>query len=36
VEVQPLIHARYPLREALAAMQHAQKPGVLKVLLEIG
>jgi threonine dehydrogenase-like Zn-dependent dehydrogenase len=36
VEVTSLIHARYPLREAAAALAHAQRPGVLKVLLEIG
>jgi threonine dehydrogenase-like Zn-dependent dehydrogenase len=36
VDVEPLIHARYPLAEALAAFEHAQRPGVLKVLLEIG
>lgn len=36
VAVRPLIHARYPLAEAVAAMAHAQKPGVLKVLLEMG
>jgi threonine dehydrogenase-like Zn-dependent dehydrogenase len=35
VEVGSLIHARYPLAEALAAMEHAQRPGVLKVLLEV-
>jgi threonine dehydrogenase-like Zn-dependent dehydrogenase len=35
VDVRPLIHARYPLAEALAAMDHAQRPGVLKVLLEM-
>ncbi len=35
VAVQPLIHARYPLGEAPAAFAHAQRPGVLKVLLEI-
>lgn len=36
IEVQPLIHARYPLDEGLAAFEKAQSPGVLKVLLEIG
>ncbi len=35
VDVDPLVHARYPLRDALAAFEHAQRPGVLKVLLEI-
>ena len=36
VAVEPLIHARYPLGEALTAFEHAQRPGVLKVLLDIG
>jgi threonine dehydrogenase-like Zn-dependent dehydrogenase len=31
----PMIHARYPLRQALDAFAHAQKPGVLKVLIEM-
>lgn len=35
VEVEPLIHARYPLAEGLAAFEHAARPGVLKVLLEM-
>lgn len=35
VDVQPLIQARYPLSEGLAAFNHAQQRGVLKVLLEI-
>ena len=35
VDVDPLVHARYPLRDAVAAFEHAQRPGVLKVLLEI-
>jgi threonine dehydrogenase-like Zn-dependent dehydrogenase len=35
VDVQSLIYARYPLTDALAAMEHAQRPGVLKVLLEM-
>ena len=34
VDVEPLIHARYPLADALSAFDHAQRPGVLKVLLE--
>ena len=34
VDVTPLVHARYALRDGLAAMAHAQQPGVLKVLLE--
>jgi threonine dehydrogenase-like Zn-dependent dehydrogenase len=29
-----LIHARYPLRDAIAAFDHAQRPGVLKVLVD--
>jgi threonine dehydrogenase-like Zn-dependent dehydrogenase len=36
IDVRSLIHARYPLREGLAAMEHARQPGVLKVLLEVG
>lgn len=35
INVQPLIQARYPLKEAIAAFQHAQTRGVLKVLLDI-
>lgn len=35
VDVRALIHARFPLREAVAAMAHAQQPGALKVLLEM-
>lgn len=35
VEVLPLIHARYPLRQADRAFEHAARKGVLKVLLEI-
>jgi threonine dehydrogenase-like Zn-dependent dehydrogenase len=35
VSVEPLIHARYPLERAVAAFEHAQRPGVLKVLVEI-
>lgn len=36
VRVAPLIAARYPLTQALAAMQKATQPGVLKVLLDVG
>lgn len=35
VDVAPLIHARYPLRDALGAFEHAARPGVLKVLLDM-
>ena len=35
VEVAPLVHARYPLGQALAALDHAARPGVLKVLLSV-
>lgn len=35
IDVQSLIHARYPLSDALAAIDHAQRPGVLKVLLDV-
>ena len=36
VDIEPLIQARYPLRDGLAAFEHAGRPGVLKVVLEIG
>jgi threonine dehydrogenase-like Zn-dependent dehydrogenase len=36
VAVEPLIHDRYPLAQAVTAFEHAQRPGVLKVLLDIG
>jgi threonine dehydrogenase-like Zn-dependent dehydrogenase len=36
VDVAPLLAARYPLEEGKAAFEHASRPGVLKVLLEIG
>jgi threonine dehydrogenase-like Zn-dependent dehydrogenase len=35
VDVLPLIHARYRLDEGLRAFEHAQRPGVLKVLLDV-
>lgn len=35
VDVQPLVSARYPLERALEAFDHAQRPGTLKVLLEV-
>jgi len=35
INVNPLIQAKYPLDEAIAAFEHAQRRGVLKVLLEI-
>jgi threonine dehydrogenase-like Zn-dependent dehydrogenase len=35
VAVEPLIHARYPLEQGLAALHHAGKKGVLKVLIEV-
>lgn len=35
VDVEPLIHARYPLGEGLAAFERAQRRGVLKVLLDL-
>lgn len=34
VDPLPLVDATYPLREALAAFEHAQRPGVLKVLID--
>jgi threonine dehydrogenase-like Zn-dependent dehydrogenase len=33
VRVRPLIEAEYPLHEALAAFDHAARPGVRKILL---
>jgi threonine dehydrogenase-like Zn-dependent dehydrogenase len=35
INVQPLIQARYPLKQAIAAFKHAETRGVLKVLLDI-
>lgn len=35
VDVEPLIHARYPLNEGLAAFERASTKGVLKVLLDM-
>ena len=35
VDVEPLIHARYPLTEGLAAFERASTRGVLKVLLAV-
>ena len=36
VDVRPLIHARFPLHEAVAAFEEAALPGVMKVLVEMG
>jgi threonine dehydrogenase-like Zn-dependent dehydrogenase len=36
VAVEPLFHARYPLAAAPAAFAHAERAGVLKVLLDVG
>ncbi len=36
VDISPLIQARYPLSEGLNAFAHAQRKGILKVLLAIG
>ena len=36
VDVEPLIHATFPLDEGLAAFEEAVAPGVLKVLLSVG
>lgn len=35
VRVTPMIHATYQLNDAVAALEHAQRPGILKVLLNI-
>jgi threonine dehydrogenase-like Zn-dependent dehydrogenase len=34
VQVRPLIEAEYPLRDGLAAFEHAARPGVRKILLQ--
>jgi len=34
VDPRPLVEARYPLAEALAAFDHAARPGTLKILVE--
>ena len=34
IDPTPLIHARYSLNDTLAAFEHAQRPGVLKVLVD--
>jgi 2-desacetyl-2-hydroxyethyl bacteriochlorophyllide A dehydrogenase len=36
IDVSGLVHARYPLADAVAAFEHAARPGVLKVLLDCG
>ena len=33
IDPRPMIHARYPLHDVQSAFAHAEKPGVLKVLL---
>jgi threonine dehydrogenase-like Zn-dependent dehydrogenase len=35
IDVRPLISARYPLDDALAAFEYAAQPAVLKVLLTV-
>ena len=35
VDVSDLVHGVYPLGDALAAFEHSQRPGVLKVLIRI-
>jgi threonine dehydrogenase-like Zn-dependent dehydrogenase len=35
IDPSPLIHGRYGLRDGLAALEHAARPGVLKVLLDM-
>jgi threonine dehydrogenase-like Zn-dependent dehydrogenase len=35
VGVRPLVHARFPLHEAVAAFAEAARPGVMKVLVEV-
>jgi threonine dehydrogenase-like Zn-dependent dehydrogenase len=33
IDVRPLLHARYALDDAIAAFEHAQRPGVRKVMI---
>lgn len=35
INVSPLVHARYPLDQAQAALEHASQRGVLKVLVQV-
>jgi threonine dehydrogenase-like Zn-dependent dehydrogenase len=35
VNVRPLVHARFPLHEAVAAFTEAARPGVMKALVEV-
>jgi threonine dehydrogenase-like Zn-dependent dehydrogenase len=35
IDPRPMIHARYSLNDVQAAFEHAQQPGVLKVILDI-
>ena len=35
VDVRPLVHARFPLDEAVAAFAEAARPGVMKVLVDV-
>lgn len=35
IDPRPLVHARYSLENAMSAFEHAQKPGVLKVLVRV-
>jgi threonine dehydrogenase-like Zn-dependent dehydrogenase len=35
VDVRPLVHARFPLHEAVAAFAEAARPGVMKVLVDV-
>ena len=35
VDVRPLVHARFPLDEAVAAFAEAARPGVMKVLVKV-
>ena len=35
VDVRPLVDARFPLHEAVAAFAEAARPGIMKVLVEV-
>ncbi|HXV74856.1 MAG TPA: alcohol dehydrogenase catalytic domain-containing protein, partial [Candidatus Polarisedimenticolaceae bacterium] len=35
IDPRPLIHGRYPLERAIEAFEHAARPGVLKILIDV-
>jgi hypothetical protein len=36
LDPRPLVEARYPLAEVVAAFDHAARPGALKILVDCG